>query len=75
MLVISRAKWLVFLWQQDQFKSGSANYFKLLQSYCPREGRWAMGKPETAQTHIASRMAFGGAGARWLRALTSLLRT
>lgn len=38
MLVISR---LVFLWQQHQLKSGSANYFKLMQSCWPGEGRWA----------------------------------
>lgn len=39
MLVISRAKWLVFLWQQHQLASGSANYFKLMQSCWPGEGR------------------------------------
>lgn len=41
MLVISRAKWLVFLWQHHQLVSGSANYFKLMQSCWPGEGRWA----------------------------------
>lgn len=41
MLVVSRAKWLMFLWQQHQLVSGSANYFKLMQSCWPEEGRWA----------------------------------
>lgn len=73
MLVISRAKWLVFLWRQHQFKSGSANYFKLMQSCWPGEGRWAMGRPETAQTDTASKMAsWAGNVAQWLECLCSV---
>lgn len=51
MLVISRAKWLVFLWLQHQLASGSANYFKLMQSCWPGEGRWASLKQPQQTLH------------------------
>ena len=64
MLVISRAKWLVFLWQQHQLESGSANYFKLMQSCWPGEGRWASPK-QPQQTPCIKKGFFLDIGWGW----------